>query len=100
MLDDFPDDPVEERDDDPFGVLLARVVDLDEDERVCLDAERFLDGPQVDMTLHTVPTGCHTGPRPSVPRTTRQTGSTARTAPSRATVISSTPPSGDRAVTT
>jgi hypothetical protein len=59
LLDDLPDD----EDDDAFDVPLARGAELD--ERVCFDAERFLDGPQVDMTLHTVPTGCHAGPRPS-----------------------------------
>ena len=64
--DDFPDDAPEEL-ADAFEVPLARAVDFDEDARFCFDAERFLDGPHVDMTLHTVPTGCRTERRPCPP---------------------------------
>lgn len=48
---------------DPLDVL----DDLEELDRDALEpdffgVERFLDGPQVDMTPHTVPRGCHTEP--------------------------------------
>ena len=51
----------------PFAVVAfaERLPDVVRAEAADLrdaDVERFLDGPQVDMALPTVPTGCHTRP--------------------------------------
>ncbi len=54
--------------DEPFGVEGPEPLDvLDEPDLDALEpeffgVERFLDGPHVDMTPHTVPRGCYTEP--------------------------------------
>ena len=62
------DEPVDAFDEDRLDDLPAEVVDFFDDARPgaaepdFFGVERFLDGPQVVMTLHTVPRGCHTEP--------------------------------------
>jgi hypothetical protein len=51
-------------DEDLFDEDVDFFADPDAAEPDFFGDERFLDGPHVVMTLHTVPRGCHPGPRP------------------------------------